>query len=140
MPKKKKKAKKKNNVRARTKFSALKPHLNLRTRYEEIKDVLSYVDQLNEKEKEFLNSFVSEYVNADFKHGGKILHKSKKKRKICTDRNNARNRCELTKARASGNINSLSDLNQEDEKVDKVDTLIDILDLKKNISGWEDEN
>lgn len=138
--KKKKTPKKKNNLRARTKFSALKPHLNLRTRYEEIKDILSYVDQLNDKEKEWLNSFTAEYVNADFQHGGKILHKGKKKRKICTDRNNARNRCELTKARASGNINSLSDLDPKDESVENIDNVIDIIDLKKNIGGWEDEN
>jgi hypothetical protein len=137
---KKKQKKIKKNLRARTKFPALKPHLNLKTRYEEIKDVLSYVDQLNEKEKAFLNAFVSEWINADFQHGGKILHKGKKKRKLCTDRNNARNRCELTKARASGNIGSLSDLSQKDESVENIDNVIDVIDLKKNYSGWEDDN
>lgn len=139
MKKIKKSQKKKTNLRSRTKNSALKPHLNLKTRYEEIKDVLSYVDQLSEKEKAWMNSFVSEYINADFKHGGKILHKGKKRRKICTDKNNARNRCELTKARASGHTSSINALNEEDESIDSVDTLVDIIDLKKNIKSWQDE-
>jgi hypothetical protein len=134
------KKKKKSNLRSRTKNAALKPHLNLKTRYEEIKDVLSYVDQLNDKEKAWLNSFVSEYINADFKHGGKILHKGKKKRKICTDRNNARNRCELTKARASGHLDSITSLNQEDEAKDNIDNLVDIIDLKKNYSSWDSDD
>ena len=137
--KKKTTKKPKNNLRARTKYPALRPHLNLKTRFEEISDVLSYVDQLNDKEKAFLNSFISEYVNADFRHEGKILHKSKKAKKKCYDRNNARNRDIFTKARATGNTVSLTSLNEKDESVENVDNVIDVIDLKKNIKSWDDK-
>lgn len=92
---------------------------------EEIADIASYVDQLNEQEKEWLNSFVEEYVNANFNHGNDRVHPvelaeferkngtkylADKHKKHCEDRNNARNRCIYTKASTTGNLQSYDDI------------------------------
>jgi hypothetical protein len=92
---------------------------------EEISDIASYVNQLSEDEKEWLNSFVEEYVNANFNHGKERVHpveyveferkngtkyKADKHKKACEDRNNARNRCIYTKSKTTGNLQSYDDL------------------------------
>lgn len=71
---------KKSTRRSKAQFPALDPKLNLKTRSDLI-DV-DYLDQLNDKEKQWLNDFNSEFVNADFKtgihEGRKRIHKKKK--------------------------------------------------------------
>lgn len=101
--KKRKYAKDRVNRRSLTKNSALSPTLNLKSRYEEIMDILSYANSLSEKDKEWLNAFVEEYVNANMRHKGKKLHKTKAARKVCWDKNNARNACVYSRAKSSGN-------------------------------------
>lgn len=103
------------NRRNQTKYPALKPELNLKTRKEEISDLHSYMHKLNEKEKAWLNKFAEEYINASF--GPKPLHKTKALRKACYDSNNARNRDILTIAKATGKINSY-DYSVLSEKID----------------------
>lgn len=105
---------KKETKRSKQKYPALKPEFNLKSRYNLID--YDYLHKLNDKEKEWLNRFTEEYVNADMNHGGKRLHKTKKLRKDCYDRNNARNRCALTKAQAYGSSVSLTDLIDSDEE------------------------
>lgn len=72
--------KKKRTRRSQSKYPALDPRLNLRTR-QEILDY-DYIDQLSEKDKQWLNDFSSEYINADFKtnikEGRKRIHRKKK--------------------------------------------------------------
>lgn len=61
-----------------------------------------YLDKLSDKELEWLNNFTEEYVHANLTHKGKKLHKTKKLRLDCYNRNNARNRCIWTRAKAAG--------------------------------------
>jgi hypothetical protein len=71
--------------RSEAKYPALDPHLNLKTRFEQLD--FDYVDQLPEtwtdpktgkkcNPKEYLNNFVNEHVHADFTK--KRVHKKKK--------------------------------------------------------------
>lgn len=99
---KNKNTKKGQSKRSRTKYPDLNPSVNIKMRKEEIEDMASYLDQLNEKEKAWLNQFAKEYVNANLKNAK--FHKSKKMKKDCYDRNNARNRCVLTRAKAAGQM------------------------------------
>jgi maltooligosyltrehalose synthase len=72
--------KKKRTRRSETKYPALDPRFNLKTRAELID--CDYIDQLNDKEKQWLNDFNNEFVNADFKtnikEGRKRIHKKKR--------------------------------------------------------------
>lgn len=52
-----------------------------------------YLDQLNEKEKDWLNKFTEEYLNDSFKHDETDIQSYEKYGKDCNDMNNARNRC-----------------------------------------------
>lgn len=98
--------KKKTNRRNSVKYPALKKQYNLLTR----KDLIDfpYLDQLNDKEKEWLNKFVEEEINADFRGPGKPLNKTKKSRQRIYNANNARNRCILTRSKASGELDELT--------------------------------
>lgn len=72
--------KKRNNRRAQSAYPALDPRLNLKTRSELIET--DYIDKLSEKDKQWLNDFNQEYVNADFKtnveEGRKRIHRKKR--------------------------------------------------------------
>lgn len=105
--------KKKRTRRNKTKYPALNPELNLKSRYEEIVDIASYADKLSEKDKEWLNAFTEEYVNANFNHNGPKIHKKKAQKKEIYTRNNARNRDVWTKAKASGTGVYLEDIKKE---------------------------
>lgn len=111
--------------RNRAPFPALEPRLNLKTRYDLVD--YDYVDKLSDKEKAWLNSFTEEYVHANMKHDGKKLHKTKKLRKDCYDRNNARNRCILTKSKACGMTVSIDEL-EKDDSLEMEDQIIENLD------------
>lgn len=110
-----KKQPKKRSRRSKTPYPALKPELNLRSRFEQID--YDYVDKLSDKEKEWLNTFTEEYTNANFNHGKKILHKTKALKKSCYDRNNSRNRDVLTRAKAAGENVYLEELKEKDQAV-----------------------
>lgn len=113
----KSKAVKKKNKRSREKYPALKPELNLRSRFELID--YDYVDKLNDEEKAWLNKFTNEYTNAslDRKNLKNNFHNTEELKKDCYDRNNARNRDVLTRAKASGNNVYLDDIKEKDIKV-----------------------
>jgi hypothetical protein len=100
----------KKNKRQRTKYPALKPELNLRTRYELID--YDYISLLSEEDKKWLNDFTEEYVNAslDSKNLENNLHNTDELKKDCYSRNNARNRDILTRAKASGGYVSLDEI------------------------------
>lgn len=96
------KKRKKLTRRGSTKHPNLKPELNLKTRYELID--YDYLNDLTEKEKDYLDKFTKEYVSASFDtdNPNKNLHKTKKLRNQVYGQNNSRNRCVWTKAKASG--------------------------------------
>lgn len=107
-------------------YPALKKQYNLKSRQELID--YDYIDQLNHEEKEWLNKFTEEWANAKLsKDPSKNLHKTKKLRKECYDRNNARNRCMLTRANAAGISDELSE--KEPDKKNIEENLIDKIDL-----------
>lgn len=114
--------------RARTKYPALKPELNLKTRYELID--YDYINKLSEKEKEWLNKFTEEYINASLntENPEQNLHNTDDLKKDCYRRNNARNRDILTRAKASGNHISTDEL-LENKKTIKVISSKEVNDL-----------
>lgn len=89
--------------RSRVKYPYLDPNNSLLIRKEETEDVASYTAQLNDSEKEWMNQFMKEYVNADTTNAQ--FHTTQEERKICYDKNNARNRCWYSKETAQNRLN-----------------------------------
>ena len=119
---------KKVNRRSKAKYPALDPTLNLRTRYEEIEqnqyingvknaDGETVIRELTPTEKDWLNRFNEEFVNANFNHKGKKIDATKASRKRSYDKNNARNRCIYTKAKASGSLRYIEDLKLNNKEI-----------------------
>ena len=117
----KQQGRKKQTKRSRAKYPALKPELNLKTRYEEIADVAEYADTLPEDAKEWLNKFMNEYTNdvLDRKNLKKNLHNTKKLKQDCDARNNARNRDLYTRMKASGTTVYIEDLKAHYIEIEK---------------------
>ena len=90
-----------------SKYPALDPKLNLKSRTELLD--YDYLNKLNKSELEWLNKFTEEYTHAslDSKHPKKNLHKNKKLRTDCYNRNNSRNRDVLTRGRISNKIDDI---------------------------------
>lgn len=95
--------------------------MNLKSRYEEIEDLASYADSLPEEAKEWLNSFSNEEICANFKHNGPRINdvKDKKATKRIYDKNNARNRCIMTREKSQGTLNYLEELDGYYEEVEE---------------------
>ncbi len=128
--------KQKQNRRQRSKYPALDPSLNLRSRTELLD--YDYLHKLTEKELEWLNKFTEEYVNANINttKPKKNLHRNKTLRKDCYDRNNSRNRDILTRQKASNHTVYLEDI--VEKGYDEQDRLNARVELKK--LGVLDEN
>ena len=105
--------------RSGMKYPALDPKVNLKSRYEEIEDLFSYKDRLNDEEKAWLNSFSEEEICANFNHKGVKLNDQSdaKVRSRIYNRNNERNRCIHTIQKAQGALNYLDDLDIDKERV-----------------------
>jgi hypothetical protein len=94
--------------RERTRWPGLDKAVNLRTRQDLID--YDYIDKLSDVEKDWLSKFTEEFVSGTFKKGtpGKKgsgpLHKTKKLKRDCYNRNNLRNRCVYTKSKACGQL------------------------------------
>lgn len=113
-----KKKERKKTKRSMMKYPALNPGVNLKTRADQLE--FDYLDKLSDEEKDWLNRTMDEYVNTNFDHKGERVHpkviKSKrvkstgrmKKIDIAKNeaehRNNDRNACILTRAKASGKL------------------------------------
>lgn len=122
---------KKRTRRSREKYPALNPALNLKTRSKLID--YDYISKLSEEDKAFLNTFTEEYTNAGFsKNKKKHLHKSKRLKKDCYDRNNSRNRDILTKAEAMGKVTLWEDVDRENFERCNEDYVIENLDKKRS--------
>ncbi len=68
--------KKKRTRRDNVKYPALDPSVNLKTRFENFDQ--DYIHKLNDKEKQWLNNFNTEFVNADFTTNKKRVHRKRK--------------------------------------------------------------
>jgi hypothetical protein len=116
--------------RAKEKYPALKPELNLKTRYELID--YDYIGRLTEEEKQWLNKFTEEYVNAslDSENVENNFHNTQELKRDCYRRNNARNRDILTRAKASGSYVSTDELllNKKEAKLNASRGLFEKLD------------
>lgn len=78
-----------------------------------------YLDQLSPEEKDWLNKFTDEYVNASFQNDGTDIQSYEQYGKDCNDRNNARNRCLYTDLRNKGDgVNNKKLLNYDNMIVD----------------------
>ncbi len=103
-------------------------------------DNLEYVNQLNEKEKEWLNNFNEEYLSANFNHPGKQLHKSKKKKREIYGMNNARNRDALAVAKARNSVryatSDLAKLTDTEVSMNHEDALIALLDMPEDVKQF----
>lgn len=104
------------NRRERSKYPALDPKLNLKIRFEELD--YDYVNKLTDKDKAWLNTFTEEYINANLNHKGKKLHKTKKDKKICYDKNNSRNRDILSRAKVMQALSYTEELKEEKHPID----------------------
>lgn len=127
----------KKNKRQKAKYPALRPELNLKTRYELLD--YDYLDQLTDEEKKWLNDFTEEYVNAslDSQNLENNFHNTDELKKDCYRRNNARNRDILTRAKASGSFVSIDEmrlnkkailLDKEEDLLNKIEDNVDYLE------------
>ena len=66
-----------------------------------------------------MNKFSKEYVCASIGHKDP-LHDTKELKKICYDKNNARNRCILTRKKANGELTSLEELRNSEIEAEEV--------------------
>jgi hypothetical protein len=67
-----------------------------------------YLGKLNDEELKFLNKFTGEYINAAINQEDKTtMHNTKRLRKDCYDRNNARNRDITTKTKMLNKLDGL---------------------------------
>lgn len=134
--------KKRKSKRSQERYPALKPELNLKSRFEVID--YDYVGKLSEKEKDYLNRFTEEWANANFKHEGPRIMKTKEDERQSYARNNARNRCTWTKAKASGSSEQLEDLRDyqiyHGYGMSEEDRLIELLDQRNNRRNSADED
>lgn len=110
-----------------------------------------YINDLSDEEKDWLNDFNEEYygANLDFQNlDNNRFHKTAEQKKDCTDRNNARNRCQYGIAKATGMVDK-PPLRKDDSQIPKnpgdqerdtrrhlssdnpEDALIELIDSKK---------
>lgn len=119
--------------RSQTKNPGLVHEVNPKTRWELMDQ--DYIDKLTEKEKEWLSNFNEEYISGNFSHKGKKFHKTKKSKRECYNRNNARNRDLYTILRTKGWMNGLPDNNdaliEEKYSANPEEAIHEILDLSK---------
>lgn len=98
-----------------------------------------YLHKLSKKDLAWLNKFNKEEVSASFdsKNPRKNFNKSKASRKRCYDRNNARNRDILTRAKASNQLIDYETLLEETNTLDYEDYLINNLDKQELLDALE---
>lgn len=84
-------------------YPYLEPSVAMLKRKDEVEDVASYAHKLSPEEKAWMNQFMKEYNDATTKDA--VFHKTAAERKICNDRNNARNRCWYTEESAANRLN-----------------------------------
>jgi hypothetical protein len=104
--------------RHKEKYAALNPKRAVKNRQEQLE--VPYLDQLNDKEKEWLNAFLEESVITNFQHKSKKkFYKSKKAKRKLYSENNARNRCVYTKAKSMGMLSQIGE-NQNASLIDSM--------------------
>ena len=130
--------KKKKTKRSDVKYPGLVKEVHPKPRWEFID--FDYTEKLSPKEKEFLSNFNEEWLSGNFNHKGKKFHKTKKEKKTCYDRNNARNRDVYAINRTRGWISStetaMENIKESKRMTDghsTEDTLIALIEIKDKI-------
>lgn len=123
---------KKKTARKNKKYPALDPKYTTKVRREYLD--MDYLDKLSEKEKEWLNKFTEEHLNASFQNSSKDLNRSKTSKKKVYNENNARNRCLYGIAKASNRLDEVTYWDHEDkvESTNPEDAIIDYIDSQKD--------
>ncbi len=138
------------NRRNRVKYPALNPSYNLKTRTDEITDVIEYAKNIPDDYrdpatgvlvKEFLNSFVEETINANFAHKGPKLLKNVEQKRERYRANNSRNKDIYTREKAQGKLNYIEDIKDKytSEVADEFDLEMSV-DENKDFYFWTDSN
>lgn len=136
-----KKPTKTSSKRNKTRFPGLDPSVNGKKR-QEVMDQ-DYIDKLSNEEKEWLSDFNEFWLSGTTKKGKVKKFGNIEKRREAFHRNNARNRCQLSTAKATGFAVSIEDTKEEVQAISgknpasTEDEIIEILDHK--ISGEKDE-
>jgi hypothetical protein len=137
--------------RKSTKYPALDPKVNPRIRRDYSDQ--DYIAQLSDKEKDWLNRFNEEYINANFTHKGKRIHlikvKERKRKKDghvhkidvykqqCEHANNARNRDAFAMSKSNNILETYTPIDKsaditkdqyEDELISKIDIFNNLKD------------
>lgn len=115
--------------RTKSEYPNLERQLNLKIRQEEL--YIDYKHKLSPDEKRWLNKFNDEYINAnlDTKKLKNNLHRTKKLKKDCQDRNNARNVDVYGEEKKNNNLRYVEDLKEnEHPSISYEDLLIDALE------------
>jgi hypothetical protein len=127
---------KKPTKRSGSEYPGLDKGVNGRKRWEYLD--CDYADKLSAEERKYLSDFTDEYLSGNFSHSGPKIHTSENWEEIndmrleCYDRNNARNRCILSEAKALGRTAELDavevDKMQRGTEHNAEDIIIDRLD------------
>lgn len=132
--------------RQKTPYAGLVKKVNGKRRWEYMDQ--DYIDKLSDKEKQWLSNFMEEELGGNFKHKGKKLNTSKKNKRRCYGNNNARNRDTYAMERWKAEIGiapwygseempKLFEGLQEKDRNSQEDKMIQILDIRNEISGRE---
>lgn len=100
-------------------YPYLEPSVALGKRRAEVEDVASYAHKLSADEKAWMNQFMKEYNDAHTKDA--MFHRTAEERKICHDKNNARNRCWYTEEVAANRLNLVESDYEMERLVHNVD-------------------
>lgn len=111
------------------KYSGLDPKLFSKIR-QEFHD-LDYIDKLTEKEKAYLNAFMTEWLGANMNHEGKKLHKKVSEKRAIWRQNNKRNWDIYSIGRATGRLSDIEDISEKSYNPEN--DLIDMIDNKNKI-------
>jgi hypothetical protein len=138
--KKKSSKKKKKTRRSEVKYPALDSSYMPKVRQEYFD--LDYLDQLNDEEKEWMNKFMNEELNASFKNDDTDLAQTKEEKRKAYSKNNARNRCLYGVTKANGLMEN-ADLTTvyKDQDVDNTKRLVEdamIAEIDKKYGENED--
>lgn len=135
--KKKTKKVKKQTKRNYAKNGEAYPALNAKRQVFNRRDYMDcdYFDQLNEEEKEWMNSFLSETIVTNFNHLGPDLYVDEEDKRQFYRDNNRRNRCMYNIAKSKGSLYSLEGARQvstnDDVGVGVEDLYIETITLKR---------
>jgi hypothetical protein len=99
-----------------------------------------YIDQLSDKDKEWLSQFNEEYMAGSSRHKGKKLNKTKKERRESYARNNARNRDLYALGRTRGWVTDVADHIENNQVINPAaqeNAVIDLIDIKDGLDNSE---